>query len=183
MQICIICSGHRCNLQLHQWKKAGDIISLKRGVYAFADTKPSAMGIAEALYFPCYFSLDYVLNCYGIMPEVVFAYTLVTPKTTRLFKTPFGVFSFRTIKREAFTGFNSNTLMADKEKALVDYFYLNSVHLQPENSFWEASRLEAQISGVDFKEVYRYAQLFKSDRLIYLLKHFEDYAKSYPFNS
>src|SRR3989339_289298 len=68
------------NLQLHQWKKNGDLIALKRGLYMFADAKVSAAEIARHLYFPCYFSLEYALSVFGILPEAVFEYTLVTPK-------------------------------------------------------------------------------------------------------
>lgn len=164
------------NLQLHQWKKAGDIVALKRGVYAFADARPNSAEVAKALYFPCYFSLEYALNFYGMMPEAVFTYTLVTPKATRSFANPMGRFSFRSIQQKAFTGFDPVTLMAEPEKALVDYFYLNSAHLQPEPQFWQDLRLEA--GPIDFKKLFFYAELFQSSKLIHLLKSFKNYAKS-----
>lgn len=165
------------NLQLHNWEKNKDIIRLKRGLYMFAGAKPSVPEIAENLYSPCYLSLEYVLNLNNIIPEAVFTYTLVTTKPTRVFRTPFGVFSFRKIKREAFTGFDADTLIAEKEKALVDYFYLESSRLKAEHDFWRESRLEATATELDFKKIFRYAGLFRSKKLIYLLKSFEDYAK------
>ena len=167
------------NLQLHQWGKNGDIIRLKRGVYMFADAKPAISDIAKNLYFPCYFSLEYILSLNNIIPEAVFTYTLVTTKPTRMFKTPLGNFSFRKIKREAFTGFDAETLMAEKDKAFVDYFYLNSSRLKEGYNFWEESRLEAVETELNFKKIFHYAKLFNSKKLIYLLKNFENYAKSY----
>lgn len=166
------------NLQLHQWKERKEIIQLKQGVYVFADAKTDVAEIAKNLYFPCYFSLEYVLSLSGIIPEAVFTYTLVTPKSTRKWETPLGTFSFRTIKREAFTGFDSKTLMAEKEKALVDYFYLNRSRLQPTDSFWEGSRLEAGKTGIDFRSVEEFAQLFGSKKLNRLLASFKAYAEN-----
>ncbi|MBI4235335.1 hypothetical protein HY604_03485 [Candidatus Peregrinibacteria bacterium] len=164
------------NLQLHQWKKSGDVVQLKRGVFMFADSKPVIAEIAGSLCSPCYFSLEYALSLYGIMPEAVFSYTLVTTKKTQQFKTPVGNFIYQSIKKEAFTGFDVKTLIADPEKALVDYFYLNSSRLGANEIFWEESRLNG--SELDFSKVFYYAKLFKSGKLITLLKDFKNYAKT-----
>lgn len=167
------------NLQLHQWEKQGLLIRLKRGVYYFSDRQPPALeNIVRALYIPSYFSLEYVLSHYGILPEAAFAYTLVTTKTTRKWQTPLGLFSFRKIKKGAFSGYDPRNLMAEKEKALVDYFYLNRFRLLPENPFWESSRLEVIATDIRFKKVFQYARLFRSKKLEELLRSFEAYAKS-----
>jgi len=167
------------NLQLHLWKKSGDLISLKRGLYMFADAKSEISEVARRLYGPCYFSLEYILNFYSIMPEAVFEYTLVSTKATRRFKTPMGIFTYRQIKKEAFTGFDAETLMADKEKALVDYFYLHSSKLVPCDAFWDELRFEAGATKINFKKALKYAKLFKSKKLNLLLNSFRDYAKSH----
>lgn len=172
------------NLQLHQWQKSGDIIKLKRGLFMFATTSIGATGvpeaeIARALYEPCYFSLEYVLSKYGIIPEAVFTYTLVTPKATRRFNTPLGIFHYQTIKKEAFTGFDTKTLFAEKEKALADYFYLNSHRMQPSDAFWLESRIEVKETGVNFKKALAFAALFKSKKLLTLLNSLFNYAKSH----
>lgn len=167
------------NLQLHLWKKSGELIALKRGLYMFADAKNEAREIARSLYYPCYFSLEYALNFYGIMHEAVFQYTLVSPKATRHFKTPVGTFTYQQIKKEAFDGFDPETLMADKEKALVDYFYLHSAELGTSDAFWEHSRLEAGATKINFKKALSYARLFKSKKVNLLLNSFHAYAKSH----
>lgn len=166
------------NLQLHQWEKKGLLIRLKRGVYIFSGAAPDPAEAAPALYAPCYFSLEYVLSSLGILPEAAFVYTCVTTKTTRQWDTPLGTFSFRTLKKAAFTGYNPKTLMAEKEKALVDYFYLNRFRLRPDDSFWESSRLEAATTDINFRKVFHFAKLFRSLRLTRLLRSFENYAKS-----
>lgn len=165
------------NLQLHQWKKSGEMIHIKRGLFMFADYKPDMAEVAKNLCYPCYFSLEYVLNFHGIMPEAIFSYTLITPKKPRRFKTPLGNFIYQSIKKDAFTGYDSRTLLAEPEKALVDYFYLNSSHLKERDDFWEESRLNG--ADLDFKKVFRYAKLFKSKKLIALLIDFQNYAKTH----
>ncbi len=177
--LCFDTTPNLVNLQLHQWKKSGDILSLKRGVYIFADTQPSSAEIAKALYSPCYFSLEYVLNFYGIMPETVFQYTLLTPKATRRFDTPFGIFNYQSIKKAAFFGFDDNTLMAEKEKALVDYFYFNSANLEANDKFWKSLRLEVCATNISSKKALSYSKLFNSAKLNLLLTDFFKYAKSY----
>lgn len=167
------------NLQLHQWQKSGDIICLKRGVFMFDDSKPSESEIARALYEPCYFSLEYMLSIYSIIPEAVFTHTLVTPKPTRRFDTPLGTFQYQTIKKEAFTGFDQKTLFAEKEKALVDYLYLKSHLMEPNDTFWEESRIEVKETKVNFKKALSYATLFKSKKLLILLNSLFNYAKSH----
>ena len=177
--LCFDESPDLLNLQLHQWKKSGDLVSLKRGLYMFTGVKPHTAEIARNLYSPCYFSLEYTLNFYGVIPEAVFEYTLVTPKATRRFVTPMGIFNYQTIKKDAFFGFDPATLMAEKEKALVDYFYLHSAELEPDDGFWEHSRIEAGVTEINFKKVFSYAKSFKSSRLTLLLHSFHSYAKSH----
>lgn len=164
------------NLQLHQWKASGDLVQLKRGLFMFADYKPDPAEIAKNLYFPCYFSLEYILNLNNILPEAVFSYILVTTKKTCRFKTPAGNFIYHSIKKNAFTGFDDKTLMAEPEKAFVDYFYLNSSRLKTGKTFWEELRLNG--SELNFKKVFKYAKLFESKKLIILLTDFQNYAKT-----
>ena len=166
------------NLQLHQWKEKEDLVQLKRGVYMFSQAKPDIAKIAKSLCGPCYFSLEYVLNLHGILPEAVFTYTLVTPHVTKNFETPIGRFNYRKIKPEAFTGYDPQTLMADKEKALVDYFYLNMSRFKANDEFWSESGLEAVETDIDFDKVWEYSALFDSKKLQFLLNSFYLYAKT-----
>ena len=57
-------------LQLHSWAKKGDLKRIKKGVYAFAETKASDAEIAKHLYSPCYISMESALNIYGIIPDI-----------------------------------------------------------------------------------------------------------------
>lgn len=164
-------------LQLHQWKKEGDIIALKRGVYLFSDRPADKIEIAKHLYSPCYLSMEYALNHHGLLPDVAFAMTMVTIKPTRRFQTPVGLFTFQKIKQAAFSGFDPDTLMAECEKALVDYLYLNVNHLVPKNIFWKEMRWQ-NLKTVRFSKALTFAQLFKNKKLITLVRSLQSYAKS-----
>jgi predicted transcriptional regulator of viral defense system len=164
-------------LELHNWVKRKELIRLKKGVYIFAGTKTSKAEIARTLYFPCYVSLETALSTYGLIPDVPFAFTLVTTRTTRTFRTPAGEFVFRKIKRAAFTGFDTQSLMAEKEKAFVDFLYLNQERLIPEPGFWKEMRLQ-NFEGFNFRKAKQFAKLFNSNKLRMLLESVEDYART-----
>lgn len=162
-------------LQLHQWVKAGDLISLKRGLYAFSDSSLDKGEVARRLYLPCYISLEYALNLYGLIPDVPFSITLVTPKITRKFNTPYGQFVYHKIKKEAIFGYDPKTLIAEKEKALLDYLYLNRQRLVPQTDFWRELRLQ-NLTEINFNKAFEYAKKFGSKKLIALLRSLRDYA-------
>lgn len=124
--------------QLSAWAKKGYIIKLKNGVYAMAEKRADLMSeyIAFNLYQPGYISLEWALAKYGLIPEMVYNCTLITTKTARSFKNKFGTFIFKRIRRELFFGYNKINkngqvyLIAEPEKALFDYIYLNSQRIK-----------------------------------------------------
>ncbi len=115
--------------QLSLWQKKGYIIKLKNGLYAFTDqlSHITPEQIAGQLYSPSYISMEKALSFYGIIPEMVYSITSVTPKTTRRFRNKLGNFIFRQVKPSLYFGYHQadKHLMADPEKALLDYIYLN----------------------------------------------------------
>lgn len=119
--------------QLSLWRKQGYIESLKRGLDVFSDEKSglSAEEVSFILYQPSYLSLEYALCHYGIIPEMVFAKTAVTTRTTRKFSNGLGSFSYRHIQPKLFFGYtvketaSGKYLLAEPEKALLDYLYFN----------------------------------------------------------
>lgn len=162
-------------LQLHQWLKASELVRLKRGLYVFSDRKVDKVEVARRLYSPCYISLEYALNIYGLIPDVPFSVTLVTPKITRRFSTPYGQYVYRKIKKEAFFGYDPQTLMAEKEKALIDFLYLNGRLFVPRVDFWRELRLQ-NLANFDFRLALDYAKEFRSVKLTFLLESVKEYA-------
>jgi len=123
----------RCQVQY--WRRQGHLILLKRGVYALSNDlrkQPLSMGfIANFLLSPSYISLECALSYYDLIPEAVTAYTSVSTKKTTKFKSPLGVFEYRSIKEGLFFGFTKatdegqNYFIAYPEKAILDFFYFH----------------------------------------------------------
>jgi len=165
-------------LQLHQWVKAGELIRLKRGVYGFPEQVTERTEVARALYGPAYLSLEYALNAYGLLPEAVFALTLVTPRLTRRFVTPVGTFIYHKIKRDLFWGYDPRTLMGEQEKVLVDYCYINGRTLVPEPTFWKTLRFQ-NLHQVNFKKAKDYARRTGSRKVVELVRSLEAYRRNH----
>jgi len=121
------------NYQLSLWRKKGYVSRLKRGIYLFTDEKEkiSPEEVSFLIYQPSYLSLEYALSHWGLIPEIVYMQTALTTKTTRKFSNEFGNFSYRHIQPKLFFGYiametpEGKYLLAEPEKALLDYFYFN----------------------------------------------------------
>ena len=129
--------------QFNLWTKKGYLLKIKKGLYVFArDTdKIPPQEIALLLYEPSYLSMETALAWYGFIPEMVYAHTSVTAKINRTFDNTYGRFIYRHIKSELFWGYTEikttygRYLMAEPEKALLDYLYLNLARIKTENDF------------------------------------------------
>ena len=81
------------------------------------------------------------MSGYGLIPEVVYASTSVTARTTRTFDNFFGRFVYRHIKKELFWGYlpvstqAGQYLAAEPEKAVLDYLYLNLAGIRGQEDF------------------------------------------------
>ena len=139
-------------VQVHGWTRQGKMHALKRGVYIldarYRRAPASPAFVANYLVSPSYLSLEYALAHYSLIPERPTAYTSVSTRNTRRFETVLGTFTYRTVKREAFFGMTSfvengqECVIATPEKALLDYFYLNSGHLEATPGQVAALRLQ-----------------------------------------
>ena len=111
--------------------KKGEIIQIRRGLYTFAE--PLRRGLlsdgvlANQIHGPSYVSEDYALSYYGMIPETPAVVTSITRSRSRRFDTPFGVFSYRYCRSQAYpvgitaVGEDQNRfLIATPEKALLD---------------------------------------------------------------
>lgn len=164
-------------LQLHQWVQAGELIRLKRGLYAWPGRIEDRAAVATALHGPCYISLQSALHHYGLMPDVTFALTLFTTKTTRRFKTPVGQFIYHHIKKDLFFDYDPDTLWASSEKAIVDYCYLYSKKLHPDPLFWREERWQ-NLDRIHFKKALQHARKTGVKKVLQLVKSLEDYGKA-----
>ena len=148
-------------------------VKLKNGLYTFKHHYPSEFEIANKVYAPSYVSLEYALSFYNIIPETVYSITSVTSKTTREFVINNISYTYSKIKKSAFTGYvkkhfdGQTVLIADAEKAFIDYLYF--VYLGKKVIY---DRIE--VKNLDKKKLIYYANLFKKKSLIKLLNDIYD---------
>ncbi|MDY6793347.1 MAG: hypothetical protein SWH54_18935 [Thermodesulfobacteriota bacterium] len=155
--------------QLTRWSQKGYIIKLKNGIYAFSKDYERINGneVASLIYQPSYLSLESALSFYGFIPEIVYAYVSLTGKTNRKFTNKFGNFIYRHIKSELFWGYREVKteswwyLIAEPEKAVLDYLYLNLAKINSltdfENVRFNYDMLEKTL---DKEKFIRYLQAF-----------------------
>ena len=165
--------------QVTSWKKRGLLIQLKRGVYLINrepfKSQSSLAYLANQLYFPSYISLETALAHYGMIPEGVFAITSISTKKTKIFDSPLGCFRFYSISPRLFFGFEEHSfgkqkvLMASKEKALLDFLYLNSGRFSEPEEVKESMRFEG-INRLKSATLNKYLNIFNNQKLSYLTK-------------
>ena len=154
---------------LHRLKKQRYIVSIKRGLYKFSDGDIPDLYVANKLYEPSYISLEFALSYHRIIPETVYEITSITTKATRRFETMGKIFSYKKIKREAFTGYtlekqkDFSFRIADAEKALVDANYLRMLSNKKPISRFNKEKINKA-------RALRYAKLFKNQKLTGIIK-------------
>jgi len=170
--------------QISQWKKQGLIIPLKKGLYILNENDRkidlSREYIANQLVFPSYVSLEYALSFYGFIPERVFQVTSITSKKTAEFVNYYGTFVYRNLRNDLFFGFANHQdenglpiFMAEKEKAFLDFLYLNLSQINPDNlDFLEESYRFTNLDELNKSVVVNYSERFQSKKLIRLIQRF-----------
>ena len=163
--------------QLSAWVKRGYIIKLKNGLYLLSGKKERTKNeyIAFNLYQPSYVSLESALFRYGLIPEMVYNTTSVTTKTTRTFANELGSFIFRHIKKELFFGYRKIDdsgqvyLLAEPEKALIDYLYLNLTKINDKTDLDELRFNEQGIKKLRKNKITEYRKAAGNRKLNNLL--------------
>ena len=116
--------------------KSGQIMHLRRGVYALAkrfQRNPCNLyEIAQKIYGPSYISFESALSYHKWIPEAVYIITNASFKRAVEIETPLGQFSYIHIPSERFfygvqrvKVSNGVFLMATPWRALVDYIYFH----------------------------------------------------------
>ena len=152
------------SVQLSRWMNLGYIDQVKRGLYVFSDKKDTIdpLDISFLLYEPSYVSMESALSFYGLIPELVPTTTAVSAKTTRTFENQYGTFSYRHVKPELFFGYIPHEtpigkyLLAEPEKAVLDYVYFNRTRLTSVNDI-----NELRINIEEFRKIINIAKLKK----------------------
>ena len=159
--------------QMSHWTQKGYLVKIKNGLYAFSEKKDTLKNeyIAFNLYQPSYVSLEWALSKYGLIPEMVYNCTSVTAKTTRAFQNSFGLFSFRHMKKELFFGYkkiNDNGqvyLIAEPEKALFDYVYLNLSKINGQEDIDELRLNKFELKKLNKNKIKKFSSFANNKKL------------------
>lgn len=170
--------------QLSKWKKDGHLTQLRKGLYVLGknqrEIEPDVFYLANQIMTPSYVSLESALAYYGLIPEHVSQITSVTTRKTCKFKNEFGRFSYQHIKIDAYTGFQLieetnkiKSLIAIKEKAVVDFLYLNLSKFNPEDKdiFIESYRFQ-NCERLSKRKIKIFAKMFNSKKLVVICNLF-----------
>lgn len=171
-------SPHSAKYYLETYARDGFLYRLKRGIYMLNVDRPIEEEIANAMYKPSYISFEYALAYYSLLPEMPYVVTSATTKVTRLIVAAEKSYSYRTIKREAFTGYSmvrqngGSFMIAEKEKAVVDYLYFVTLHKASHNDrLVENIRnaIHRKNSDLNLERILSHTKLFASSRLCNLV--------------
>ncbi|MCG2689934.1 hypothetical protein L6252_01480 [Candidatus Parcubacteria bacterium] len=173
--------------RLNEWQNKGYLKKLRRGYYMFSDIKLDEQAlflIANKLYSPSYISLEMAFSYYGLIPESVYEITSATTKKTISFKTQIGEFTYHKIKPQLMFGYqlinyqNQNYKIAEIEKAILDYLYINP-QLGTEADFFEL-RFNAHelLTKIDLQKLNNYLVVFKNKSLKKRVDNFLTFMKN-----
>ncbi len=160
--------SHRAKYFLERQTREGLFVRLKKGLYGLQTDPPAEEEIANRLYQPSYISFEYALAYWQILPEMPYTVTSATTKPTRLFAVNGIAYSYRSIQPKAYTGYvlqkkeQRSFLMAEPEKALVDYLYFVMRVEKSQNDRLHLSRIRKG-------KLMRFARLFGSKKLLVFL--------------
>ena len=121
-------------ISLSRLSKQNAIQRICRNYYANPFHLPTLEEISAQLHQPNYISLESALNRHGILSQIPQILTCVTVRLPYELRTSFGTISYRQIHKKHFFGFSDQTgfALAEPEKALLDYIYLNKADLSPQ---------------------------------------------------
>lgn len=168
-------------------KKKGLIKTLKKGLYIH--TSPIVSNviskeiIANNLLGPSYISFDYALYYHNLIPESVHEITSATTKRTKSFTTDYGIFSYRSVKKELYgiglliqESNSGNFIIATKEKALCDKVYFTKdIKINSKKDMYEFLENDLRLDFEELEDfemeiVEQYLNISKSKKINILLK-------------
>lgn len=151
--------------KVERLKTKGIITQLVKGKYSFVLFPPSDYAVANFLYQPSYISCETALSFYGIITGFPYQITSVTPKRARNFVSENKEFDYSQISSRLFWGYEKKEdfLVAEKEKALLDYLYLGTKGLK------SLELDEIETGEIDKKKFLLYAKKFKNKKILKII--------------
>jgi predicted transcriptional regulator of viral defense system len=160
--------------RLVEWQHKGHIRKLVNKWYLFSECpvdEQLLFRVSNCIYRPSYISLESALAYYHLIPEAVYTQKAVATRKTTSYTTSIGAFDFRTIKTTLFFGYSVfhrgslPVLIAEKEKAILDYLYLNaSLRSAEDIEQLRFNYIELQ-NTLDWEKLGEYQSIFASKTL------------------
>lgn len=161
-------------IQLDRWEKKGYLKKVKRGFYCFSTqnfTQNFLFYAANKIYGPSYVSLEIALKYYGLIPEEIFQITSVSTKKATSFETSIGNFRYRRIKTSLYFGYRlvdfgqQKLLMAEPEKAVLDYLYVNSKLKNADDFLGMRINVDEFRTQINLDKFWQYLEIFNNKQL------------------
>jgi len=151
---------------IQRLENKGIIKRLIKGKYFFVFKKPNEFVIANFLYQPSYISLETALSFYGIITGFPYQITSITTKKTKGFLIDKKEFQYSQISKDLFWGYEKKEgfLIANKEKSLIDYFYLAFKGLR------SSDLDELDLSLINKKKLKNYFKIITNKKFLKFLK-------------
>lgn len=152
--------------KIQRLQKKKLIQPLIKGRYLFFLNDVSDFTLANYLYQPSYISLESALSFYGIITGFTYKLISLTTKKSRTFQINNKEFQYCHIDSNYYWGYEKKDdfLIADKEKALLDYIYFSLKGLRSLD--WE----ELEMKQLSKKRLISYAKKFNNQRLLSVIK-------------
>ncbi|OPY86072.1 MAG: hypothetical protein A4E71_01767 [Smithella sp. PtaU1.Bin162] len=173
--------------RLNEWQGKGYLKMIRRGYYAFSDLEINESVLflmANKIYTPSYVSLEMAMSHYHLIPEAVYGITSVTTRKTNRFPAAYGEFIYRHIKPQLMFGYSLTGdrgqafKIAEIEKAVLDYFYLNA-SIDTEDAFsglrFNTEEFDRQ---ADINKLRNYLKAFDNKRLTGRVNKFLEYIRN-----
>lgn len=161
-------------VELNRLKKRGLVTHLANGYYANPFHPPSLDYVAMVLKKPSYISMEIALNKFGILPQTVYLYTMVTTQLPYQYEAMDTIFEYHQIQANSFFGFRETApqvYMAEPEKALLDLIYLRYYKQKKSNRYVTLSLLDnMDFNTLKQSKLIRYAK--DMNLYSYIEKHF-----------
>ncbi|MFH1661732.1 MAG: hypothetical protein ABIA02_01390 [Candidatus Falkowbacteria bacterium] len=173
--------------RLNEWQDKGYIKKIRRGFYIFSDlelTERMFFVISNKIYGPSYISFETALSYYNLIPEGVYSITSATSKKTYGFSTTVAEFVYRKIKPELMFGYNLvsfknyNFKIAEIEKVLLDYLYINPNLKTKEDFKGLRFNVDEFKEKSDQKKIIRYLKIFNNKSLTKRVKILLNYVNA-----
>lgn len=157
--------------RLNEWQHKGYVKKIINKWWRFTEIPPAEhlqYRISNLLLQPSYISLETALSHYQFIPEAVYSIEAITTVKTVSYLTPAGNYYYHAIKPAYFFGYSIEywdelpVLIAEPEKAVIDYLYLGSQLNKPEDLAALRLNTVAINETINWKKLALYAQVFDS---------------------